>query len=1479
VFFGCFILVACGGDQQDVTCKDCAPLSKIKVVKRVRIKQKIDLDGTASKPGPNGGALSFIWTLLNKPEDSNADIFNSDKPQAFFTPDKPGIYTIQLIVNDGFTDSKPCIQEIETLSDQPVAKAKIFKHARLTEKLELDGSDSTPGFNAGTLSYQWTLEEKPEGSNSKLFNANTVHPYLYPDKIGLYKFQLVVEDDFNTSPPDFVSFTPLNSEPVARVTCTSCYDNNSMRVGDPVLLNGTRSEDIDNDPLTCQWTLKYRPNGSSAKLSDTNAITSSFIPDVQGEYKIQLIVNDGKVDSTPEELLIQVHGNPVASAQILKAVRVREKLELDGSKSIPGSDATKLTYRWSIIEKPENSNVKLYNPKTVTPYFIPDLKGLYVIQLIVNDGINNSKPYRIEFIPLNTRPVAHATYNDPVRIFEKVLLDASSSEDIDHDKLTYKWKLIYRPDNSNATLSDANAITPTFTADHMGDYIVQLIVNDGLSNSEPVSLKIQVHDNPAAKASFEQTLPVKQVVKLDGSESQPGIGGGDLDFLWTLEQKPTGSVAMLSDPTSAKPTFIADKPGKYIIKLVVNDGISSSFPFILEYETLNSKPIARCEYNEPIYVNQTVQIDATKSSDLDNDPLTYQWKLSFKPIDSDAILSGATGSKPSFIADRPGKYIVQLVVNDGKEDSNTYTLIINTENSRPISNAGEDATVFEGETVQLDGSKSTDIDGSQLTFRWTVNEKPDGSMAQLSNVNKINPVFTPDVPGIYVIELVVNDGTAESDPDTMEIIANASVDLKPGPMDLSGIITDPETLLVTGNISVDIINTGTRPIPGEFQIILFEDINHNNQFEETDTKLAIRTVKEKPQGNDVVTVNLTAGYKDDEPLIEPKVSFLDNIIFVMIDPLNTIPERDESNNTGSSKEGDLCRPPANDFSPQLAWEWTKSLHNDFPMSNQVVCTPIVGNLTDDNKDGVIDLNDIPDIVFITFEGTNDEKKGIIRAISGDGASEHFSIGPFSYNDKHFEAFPNYNPALGDIDNDGIVEILVVVNDQIANKWLAVFENDGSLKWISEDYSSSQMISPASISIADMDANGVAEIIIGNFLISNTGQTLMIGKEDNGLNNSSVVDIDLDSQMEIIAGRTAYEADGKIIWHINELAEGFNAIANFDNDDHPEIVMVGRGKIALVEHTGEIIWGPKQIAPSGPFRGDGGPPMIADVDGDGQLEIGVAGASRFSLFNGNGSLAWTAEIRDPSSVTSASAFDFDGNGSSEIVYRDSYSVKIFDGRNGNVLYEDIAGSTTFIEMPVIADVDNDNSAEIIVPCNSSVSGDVAGIRVYEDAKDYWVNTRKIWNQHAYMTTNIHEDGRIPKAPINNWEIYNNFRQNQMKDPFGCKDISSSYIRFDTSNCPDEVIITARIGNGGNLHVPADTLVSFYLGNPAGNGRLLAEHILDKPIKPGQWVDISVKLENTGTQINNIFVVADSNNKLWESNEDNNMSQRSFTCDSQ
>ncbi|MBF0449516.1 MAG: VCBS repeat-containing protein [Candidatus Magnetomorum sp.] len=1364
---GCFlVLVSCGGDFQDANCKNCAPIAKASVIKRVRIKQKVELDGSGSKPGPDGGALTYEWTLLEKPDGSDVTLINPEKVNPSFFPDRPGKYVIQLIVSDGITDSKPCIIEFTTLNSRPVARAEY---------------------------------------------------------------------------------------------------NDPVRISEKVLLSAETSTDDDNDPLTYQWNFISKPESSSATLTSIDTVESSFLADRKGQYIVQLVVNDGQIASEPKLLIVQVYDGPVAKAIVNEQVPVKQKVNLDGSESKPGPNGGSLTYAWTLLEKPDGSNTKLYRPETVTPYFYPDKPGKYRIQLIVNDGVTDSDPSIIDFITLNSRPVARAEYNAPVRISETVLLSAAKSYDDDNEPLTYRWTLISTPESSSATLTKNDSVDPSFIADLQGQYIVQLVVNDGHIESTPYLLKVQVYNGPAAKVTFKEQLPVQQKVQLDGSESTPGVGGNALTYQWTLKSKPEGSTAELSDPTSARPTFIPDKPGVYIIELVVNDGKSSSVPAIIEYETLNSKPVAVCDYNRPIYINQTVQLDGSASSDLDEDPLTYQWLLSLKPLNSNANLSDTGIVNPTFIADRPGRYVVQLVVNDGKEDSNKYTLIVKTENSKPIAKAGDDVTVFEGETVQLDASLSSDADESPLTFQWTVQEKPNGSTAKMSGQNKINPTITPDVPGNYIIQLVVNDGELDSEPDSIEIKANPSIDLEPGQIDLSNLNVDPETLEVKGTVTLNIINQGTRAVTDDFLITLFEDQNQNNQLDPTDPVIANQTVTDGPEGKDSITVPV---------LVDGKVSFRDNIIFVMIDPLNTIPERNETNNLMSSAEGKQCKPAVGQFSPKLAWEWTGS--NDFPLSNQVICTPLVGNLTDDNNDGKIDLKDIPDIVFITFEGNNYEKRGIIRAISGDGSKEHFSIGPVSTGNKYFEAFPTYNSALGDIDNDGIVEILVVMNDQADSKWLAVFENTGTLKWISEDTSSSQLTRPVSINIADLDANGAPEIIIGNLVLSSTGKTLMIGKEDNGFNNSTVADIDLDNHMEIIAGRTVYEADGKILWHISELEEGFTAVANFDADDYPEIVHLGRGKLSLIEHTGEIIWGPKEIAPGGPFRGDGGPPLISDVDGDGKPEIGIAGSSKFSVFNSNGSILWTADIKDPSSVTSASAFDFEGDGKTEIVYRDSESLKIFNGRNGNLLYEDRAGSGTFIEMPIIADVDNDNSAEIVVPCNSYVSGNVTGIRVYKDATDHWVNTRKIWNQHAYVITNVYEDGRIPKVPINNWETYNNFRQNQIDNPFGCKDISASYIRFDLSKCPDQIQITARVGNGGGLHIPKNTLVSFYLGNPSGTGRLIGEVEIGKVLYPGDWVDLTVRMDNAGSEKNNIFVLADSDEKLWESSEDNNLTQKSFTC---
>src|SRR5690606_16751416 len=112
------------------------------------------------------------------------------------------------------------------------------------------------------------------------------------------------------------------------------------------------------------------------------------------------------------------------------------------------------------------------------------------------------------------------------------------------------------------------------------------------------------------------------------------------------------------------------------------------------------------------------------------------------------------------------------------------------------------------------------------------------------------------------------------------------------------------------------------------------------------------------------------------------------------------------------------------------------------------------------------------------------------------------------------------------------------------------------------------------------------------------------------------------------------------------------------------------------------------------------PAIDDLDGDGMPEIVVAGGSQVVVFHHDGQVFWTHdEVHDVSGATGASIFDFDADGNKEVVYIDEVAVYAFDGRNGNVLFRsDAHASNTLFDYPVIADVDADGSAEIVVAHN-------------------------------------------------------------------------------------------------------------------------------------------------------------------------------------
>jgi hypothetical protein len=116
-----------------------------------------------------------------------------------------------------------------------------------------------------------------------------------------------------------------------------------------------------------------------------------------------------------------------------------------------------------------------------------------------------------------------------------------------------------------------------------------------------------------------------------------------------------------------------------------------------------------------------------QASDVDGDALLFTWSFSMVPSGSTATLSDPTVVHPSFVVDKPGTYVVQLIVSDGIGNSAPAMVTITTMNSRPVANAGPDQLVALGQTVQLDGSLSHDVDGDPIHFQWSVLSQPPGA--------------------------------------------------------------------------------------------------------------------------------------------------------------------------------------------------------------------------------------------------------------------------------------------------------------------------------------------------------------------------------------------------------------------------------------------------------------------------------------------------------------------------------------------------------------------------------------------------------------------------------------------------------------------------------------------------------------------------------------------------------------------------------
>jgi PKD repeat protein len=777
----------------------------------------------------------------------------------------------------------------------------------------------------------------------------------------------------------------------------------------------------------------------------------------------------------------------------------------------------------------------------------------------------------------------------------------------------------------------------------------------------------------------------------------------------------------------------------------------------------------------------------------------------------------------------PGTYQATLRVRDSALQTDTDTTVIAVEmGTPPVAHAGGPYVLAPDNRVHFTSVASSD-DVNIATYLWDFG---DGTFS-----TEANPVHVYATAKTYPVKLTVIDAALQMDTATTTVYVSRIT-----AVDTSGVTVHEQTLEIAGTVSAHLINPDTSAT-GPFTLTFFDDSNGNGRFDAgVDTIVGSVTHNGIPAGESALVSTSVAG----------RASFRDAPIYVFLDTGEILAVATATN---YADNGQACTfmPPVGTFNPVLEWEWTGD--TILPSSQQVLGAPAVVDLTADG---------IPDVVFTTFSGSSFAGNGHLRAINGNDGSAIFTV-----TDAHYDVRGASSIAVGDIDTDGRPEILAV--DESGSRLIA-FEHDGTFKWRSPVLVS---LDRGGAAIADVDRDGMPEVVVGATVLNHDGTVRWVGAQGRGEHAvgyvgplSLVANLDLADDPEIVAGNTAYRSDGSLYWHNTTVSDGFNAVANFDSDPFPEIVLVSQGYIYLLEHDGMVIWGPTRL----PGKGKGGAPTVADVDDDGEPEIGVAGATAYTVFEADGTIKWSTPTQDQTSnVTGSAVFDFEGDGSAEIVYSDELMLRIYRGHDGTVLWETPSSSRTVYELPIIVDVDADGNAEIVMVSNNHYFPGRTGIQVYGDANDTWVPTRRIWNQHTYHVTNVHDDGTIPQNEGPSWLGHNTYRLNlePAGQRFAAPDLTASSVRIVITDTTAE--LTARVGNGGASLVTAGLLVSFYDGDPSASGVLLGTVMTSQDLSPGAFEDVTLTV--SGETQDTVWVFADDDGthmgKVSECREDNNI----------
>src|SRR5450432_41522 len=453
---------------------------------------------------------------------------------------------------------------------------------------------------------------------------------------------------------------------------------------------------------------------------------------------------------------------------------------LDGTKSYD-PDGSISKYAWVLVS---GTGGTITNAAAASTTVTGLTQGTYVYKLTVTDNSNASVSALDTMIvkaAVNLPPIANAGADQTIVLpVNSVSVDGSASKDQDNGGLISSYAWIQSSGPSTASIGTATNATSTISGLQLGTYVFKLTVTDasGATAVDSLSILVKAAANipPIANAGSSKsiTLPVN-TVNLDGSLSTDP-DGTIVSYSWVQISGPSPSA--ITNAAAAVTAANNLSAGQYIFELTVKDNGGASTKAQVKITVVTAAPqppIANAGANQTILLPLNhVTMDGSASIAPSGNIVGYSWKQISGP--STATLTAASSAQTDANALLAGTYLFQLTVVDNNNEMamDSVTITVNPANNiPPVANAGTSITItLPVNTATLDGSKSSDADGSITTYSWTKISGPNNPGS--TGVNTASLSLTGLVAGQYIYQLTVTDNNGATTSAQVKVTVVAS---------------------------------------------------------------------------------------------------------------------------------------------------------------------------------------------------------------------------------------------------------------------------------------------------------------------------------------------------------------------------------------------------------------------------------------------------------------------------------------------------------------------------------------------------------------------------------------------------------------------------------------------------------------------------------------------------------------------------------